>query len=202
MLEPLYDAGTFLRALGRLRSAGVPYLATIAGDGPLRPALEAASASLGLADSVRFVGLVDEARLRALYREHEIYVSMSRSDSTSQSLLEAMAAGLATVASDIPGNEPWVLGRGEQGTPRAPAPRSGSGRARVGDAGILVPCGDDEALAERLVAIGGDHGTEARVARGAERVRAEADWSETVARFDEKLRALVGAAGGGGAGAR
>ena len=202
MLEPLYDAGTFLRALGRLRSAGVPYLATIAGDGPLRPALEAASASLGLADSVRFVGLVDEARLRALYREHEIYVSMSRSDSTSQSLLEAMAAGLATVASDIPGNEPWVLGRLEPGAPGAPAPRSGSGRARVGDAGILVPCGDDEALAERLVAIGGDHGTEARVARGAERVRAEADWSETVARFDEKLRALVGAAGGGGAGAR
>jgi len=105
MLEPLYDPATFLRALGRLRRAGVPFQATIAGAGPLRAELEASAEREGVTNALRFVGLVDEARLRALYREHEVYVSMSRSDSTSQSLLEAMAAGLATVASDIPGNE-------------------------------------------------------------------------------------------------
>ncbi|HET9951927.1 MAG TPA: glycosyltransferase [Candidatus Eisenbacteria bacterium] len=202
MLEPIYDAGTFLRALGRLRSAGVPFLATIAGDGPLRAGLEAEASSLGLAGSVRFLGLVDEARLRALYREHEVYVSMSRSDSTSQSLLEAMAAGLATVVSDIPGNEPWVLGTGSSEAPEAPAPEGRAGRARFGDAGILVPRGDDASLAERLAALGADRRTEARVAIGTARVRAEADWGETVARFEEKLRLLAGSAGGGGSGAR
>jgi glycosyltransferase involved in cell wall biosynthesis len=195
MLEPIYDPATFLRALGRLRSGGAPFLATIAGDGPLRAGLEAQAAALGLADSVRFLGRVEESRLQDLYREHEIYVSMSLSDSTSQSLLEAMAAGLAAVASDIPGNEPWLLGRGAPAvamTPGAP------GRARIGDAGILVPRGDDAALADRLAALGADLGVEDRVARGLERVRADADWGVTVAMLEAKLRALAGAPQGGG----
>ena len=197
MLEPLYDPGTFLRSLGRLRSAGVSFRATIAGDGPLRAGLEAEAAKLGLVPAVRFVGLVDEARLRSLYREHEIYVSMSRSDSTSQSLLEAMAAGLAVFVSDIPGNEPWVRGPGASGSAEA----IGAPRARGGDAGILISPGDDGSLAESLAQVGADRDTEGRVARGVARVRAEADWNDTVARFEEKLRAVV-AAGGGGAGAR
>lgn len=195
MLEPIYDPATFLRALGRLRSGGAPFLATIAGDGPLRAGLEAQAAALGLADSVRFLGRVEESRLQDLYREHEIYVSMSLSDSTSQSLLEAMAAGLAAVASDIPGNEPWLLGRGAPAvamTPGAP------GRARIGDAGILVPRGDDAALADRLAALGADLGVEDRVARGLERVRGDADWGVTVAMLEAKLRALAGAPQGGG----
>jgi len=173
MLEPIYDPATFVRALGRLRHDGVPFQATMAGEGPLRANLEEMAARLGLADSLRFVGRVDEARLRALYRDHEVYVSMSRSDSTSQSLLEAMAAGLLPVVSDIPGNEPWVR-----------------------DAGIVVPCGDDATLAARLAGALRDPDAPALVARGLSRVRAEADWFDTVRQCESKLLAL---AGGGGA---
>ena len=172
MLAPLYLPETFVEALGLLRKRGVAFRATIAGDGPSRGSLETMAAALGIADATQFVGMVDESRLRTLYREHEVYVSMSRSDSTSQSLLEAMAAGLAVVASDIPGNRPWLH-----------------------DAGRLVKVGDAEALAVALATLVTDRETGARVERGLARVGAEANWSETVSMTEAKLRALTKASG-------
>lgn len=180
MLEPLYDPETFLRALASLKRGGRAFRATMAGDGPLRAELEAVAGrlGLGLGADVRFAGCVDEAAMRALYREHEFYVSMSRSDSTSQSLLEAMAAGLYPIVSDIPGNAPWVRGDADA-------------RERAGDAGRLVPCGNDRLLAEAIEAAAADSGAEARIARGMSRVRAEADWAETVALFEARLAAMA-----------
>ena len=159
-----------MEALGLLRKRGVAFRATLAGDGPSRGAMETLAAALGVADATEFVGMVEESRLRDLYREHEVYVSMSRSDSTSQSLLEAMAAGLAVVASDIPGNRPWLHGR-------------------------LVKVGDAEGLAAALATLVTDRETGARVERGLVRVRAEADWDETVSMTEAKLRALARGAG-------
>ena len=43
----------------------------------------------------------------------DIYVSASRSDGTSLSLLEAMAAGAFPVVSDIPANREWLTGQGD-----------------------------------------------------------------------------------------
>ncbi len=188
MLEPLYDPETLLRALEALRRSGRDVRATIAGDGPLRPALEVAAARLGLAANVRFTGRVDEAAMRALYREHEFYVSMSRSDSTSQSLLEAMASGLYPIVSDIAGNLPWVRG-------------AAAAREAAGDAGRLVPCGDDRALAAAIIAAADDPDGAERIARGIARVRAEADWRETVSQFEARLALLSrDARNGAGAG--
>jgi glycosyltransferase involved in cell wall biosynthesis len=181
MLEPIYDPTTFLAALAALKRRGEPFRATIAGDGPLRSALEAASLRHGIGDAVRFEGMVDEARLRALYREHEVYVSMSRSDSTSQSLLEAMAAGLYPVVSDIPGNEPWIGARG-----------AADGARR--DRGFAVPVGDAEALTRALAEVRADDAASDRVARGAARVRAEANWSDTIRECEQRLHVLAEAA--------
>lgn len=178
MLEPLYDPATFLRSLGSLRRDGRAFRATVAGDGPLRAELETLAAQLGIAADVRFTGRVEESAMRALYREHEFYVSMSRSDSTSQSLLESMAAGLYPIVSDIPGNSSWVRGS------------ANSGKA-AGDAGRLVPCGDDLALAAAIVAAADDRDAERRIDRGMARVRAEADWATTVALFETRLLALA-----------
>ncbi|HSQ61489.1 MAG TPA: glycosyltransferase family 4 protein, partial [Acidobacteriota bacterium] len=182
MHEPLYDPASFLAALAALRRRGVSFRATLAGDGPLRATLEETAARDGIADAVRFAGHVDEAALRALLREHEVYVSMSRSDSTSQSLLEAMAAGLYPVVSDIAGNRAWVGSRD----------RSAS---RYAERGLLVPAGDPAALAEALGAVASDPDAGARVARGAALVRAEADWNETVALTESRLVTLARAGG-------
>ncbi|HEX7078722.1 MAG TPA: glycosyltransferase family 4 protein [Candidatus Eisenbacteria bacterium] len=178
MLHPIYDPAAFLRALAILRDRGVPFRATIAGDGPLRPALEAEAKRLGVDGAVRFAGFVAEDALRSLYRDHEIYVSMSRSDSTSQSLLEAMAAGLLPIVSDIAGNREWVTHRRE---------------------GILVPPGDGEAVAaavaEALSARAGEGNdpladAAAMTLRAREEAVRRARFSDTVTALEGKMRGL------------
>ena len=42
------------------------------------------------------------------FRKNWIYVSASRSDGTSISLLEAMSAGMICVISDFPSNKEWI----------------------------------------------------------------------------------------------
>lgn len=176
VLEPLYDPATLLRGLALLDRHGAPFLATVAGDGSLAPGLPGLARGLGIGDRVRFEGWVGEGRLRELLATHSVYVSLSRSDSSSQSLLEAMAAGLLPVVSDIPGNREWVTHR-----------RSG----------LLVPTGDPEALAAALLeaaAPGGGGESMADAARATAERRAR--FSDTV---DELLVRLTALAEGRGA---
>ena len=160
MLEPIYDPATFVRALGRLERRGVEFEATMAGEGDLRGAMESLARDEGVAGRIRFAGWVGPERLPSLYREHDVYVSLSRSDSTSQSLLEAMGSGLAPVVSDIAGNREWVLHR---------------------ERGLLVPMEDDVAVACALEELAREG--EARRAMGL-RARAEV---EARARFQDTL---------------
>jgi glycosyltransferase involved in cell wall biosynthesis len=196
-LRALYGPETFLRALARLRDRGVPFQATVAGDGPLRSSLEAQARREGIADRVRFEGWLGEEALRALYRSHEIFVSLSRSDSTSQSLLEAMAAGLVPVVSDLEGNREWVTHRRE---------------------GYLVPADDAEAVACAIGEIaaspwgragaGAASGASmdpladpaAMAARSREAVVSRARFEDTVRETEARLIALSGQGGRGGQG--
>jgi glycosyltransferase involved in cell wall biosynthesis len=187
-LQPLYRPEVFLDALARLRARGVAFAATIAGDGALRSGLEARARSIGVADAVRFLGWIGESEIRGLYAAHDVYVSLSRSDSTSQSLLEAMAAGLVPVVSDIEGNREWVTHRRE---------------------GYLVPGDDVEAvacaIAEIAHASGATGATPAgrdpladpdEMAAGAQaKVAAGARFDDTMEETVARLAALSGAPG-------
>jgi L-malate glycosyltransferase len=168
-LEPLYDVATLIEALPAVRAAVPALTVTIAGDGPERAALEARVSALGLAACVRFVGRVPHDRLPALLGEAAAYVSTSRSDSTSISLLEAMAAGATPVVSDIPGNREWI---------------AGSGR--------FFPVGDARALAGALIEVLGDAEFR-RTARLVNRARVEqdGDWAANVARIEARYTTLV-----------
>ncbi|HET9252138.1 MAG TPA: glycosyltransferase, partial [Candidatus Eisenbacteria bacterium] len=170
-LEPLYDPETFVRALGRLRAMEIPFRATLAGSGPLRSGLERLARREKVAERIRFAGWVDRERLTALYRSHDVYVSLSRSDSTSQSLLEALAAGLVPVVTDIAGNLEWVRHRRE---------------------GLLVPPGDPDAVAAALeeIARGGEH-LDAIASRAAALALERARFSDTVRETEDRLRALA-----------
>jgi glycosyltransferase involved in cell wall biosynthesis len=59
-------------------------------------------------DQVYFPGQIGQNELPRYYRSADLYVSASRSDGTSISLLEAMACGCPVLVSDIPGNREWV----------------------------------------------------------------------------------------------
>ena len=74
----------------------------IVGDGPLRVELEREADARGLTRSVRFLGR--HADVRDFYLMADVFVLPSLSEGLSNALLEAMAARLPVVASDIGGN--------------------------------------------------------------------------------------------------
>lgn len=101
----------FVDAIALLRDRGVACRALILGHGPLREAVQRRVAELSLG------GLVEieftERPIERL-RQASIYVTLQSGDNYgSQSLLEAMGAGCAIVASDV--GETWKLVRDDTG---------------------------------------------------------------------------------------
>lgn len=77
------------------------YRLTIVGEGPERGALEARVRERGLAESVRFLGY--RADRLALLATFDVFVLPSESEGIPRCLMEALAAGVYCLASDIPG---------------------------------------------------------------------------------------------------
>jgi glycosyltransferase involved in cell wall biosynthesis len=106
--------------------AGCPDLdLVLAGDGPLRPALEAQARGLG--ERVTFAGFAPD--VRPLLAACDTFVLSSAAENVPLALLRAMAAGLAPVATRV-GGVPEVV--------------------RDGVDGLLVPPADPAALAAAL----------------------------------------------------
>jgi len=84
----------------------------IAGDGPLRKSLEKKAQDLGIDDRVEFMGAVEADRMPALLKQADVFILASHWEGRPNAVLEAMAAGLAVIASDIEGvNELVVDGK-------------------------------------------------------------------------------------------
>jgi glycosyltransferase involved in cell wall biosynthesis len=101
----------------------------IAGEGPDAEQLQELARSAGVADRVRFNGFVNRAELALLHRNADIFVLASRAESCSMALLEAMAAGLPLVATNVGGNSEII---------------------KHGDNGLLFRAGNAEDLAAAL----------------------------------------------------
>lgn len=86
-----------LRALAR---TGREVMALIAGDGPERRALEITAQTLGLGERARFLGRRED--MPRLLAAADAYVAPTRREGLSLAALEAMAAGLPLVVSDLP----------------------------------------------------------------------------------------------------
>lgn len=118
-----------LRALGRLPKGSAEL--TVVGDGPLRPAVEAAAFGL----PVTFRGQLGRTALREVLRGSDlavvpsVHAASGDKDGLPVALLDAMGVGLPVVASDLPGINEAVVDR---------------------VTGLLVPPGDDGALASAL----------------------------------------------------
>lgn len=108
MHEPVYDLPTLIAGLAPVMAARPQLHLVIAGAGSLTAGLERLAATRLPAGRFRFVGLLDPPALAGWLARAGIYLSASLSDSTSVSLLEAMAAGAVPVVSDIEGNREWV----------------------------------------------------------------------------------------------
>jgi glycosyltransferase involved in cell wall biosynthesis len=86
----------------------------IAGDGHDRRALERLAQEEGVAERVRFLGSVDQNRLREIYNAVDALVLASSREGWANVLLESMACGTPVVASAVWGT-PEVVARPEAG---------------------------------------------------------------------------------------
>ena len=125
-LDPIKDQATLLRAVRVVCDRKPGFRLDIVGDGPSRPELESLRAELGLGEAVAFRGYQED--VRPFLSAADFFVLSSISEGISIALLEAMAAGLPAVATDVGGNREVIL-QGETGlltpagTPkRSPAP--------------------------------------------------------------------------------
>jgi glycosyltransferase involved in cell wall biosynthesis len=82
------------------RRKGVVVL--VAGDGPRREDLERMAAEMNVSGTIRFLGRRDD--IPDLLQAADIYVLPSFKEGFSNALVEAMAAGLPAVATDVGGN--------------------------------------------------------------------------------------------------
>lgn len=104
-LVPSKQHDVLIRALALLRSGESPLDAElrIAGEGPTADQLRELSRDLGVADRVTFLGHVEGDDLISFFRELDIYTHGTLGEGLSIALLEAAAAALPIVASDVVG---------------------------------------------------------------------------------------------------
>lgn len=92
------DQATIVRAISVLPSN---YYAIFAGDGDNRRQIEQLTRDLGISDRIQFLGTIDDIRL--FLSKIDIYIQSSNWEGFGIAALEAMAAGLPVIASDVPG---------------------------------------------------------------------------------------------------
>ena len=106
--EPHYGVDTVVEAFLRAARREPRLRLILAGEGSLRPHLVDRIEASGFADRVWLPGYIPHSELPMLYHSADVYLSGSFSDGSSISLLEAMACGLPSFVTDIPGNREWV----------------------------------------------------------------------------------------------
>jgi L-malate glycosyltransferase len=111
VFRSVYDNATIVRAIAALPDPPSDFAMTFMSAGPDWEKTRALAASLLSSETqarVSWYGWASETQLVEALRNASFYISASLSDGTSQSLLEAMAAGLLPIVSDIPANREWI----------------------------------------------------------------------------------------------
>ena len=112
MLKPLYRVDAIVRAFAIARAASPALALVIAGSGPEEEHLRTLSVELGVADDVRFIGLVTRDAwplMTDVLSGADAYCSVPYSDGGPLSVLEAMSMELPIVASDVPVMREWLI---------------------------------------------------------------------------------------------
>jgi glycosyltransferase involved in cell wall biosynthesis len=124
------DHGTLLRAFARVLKRRQARLVII-GQGPLRADMERLAAELGIRDAVVFAGW--QTNPFAWLSRACVFVLSSRYEGFGNVIVEAMACSLPVISTDCRSGPAEIL--------------------EDGAAGILVPVGDDGALAEAITTL-------------------------------------------------
>ncbi len=141
------------------------------GIGPLENYFRKLVEKLKITGHVHFVGVVPHADVARYLASSDIYVSTSFIDSTSVSLLEAMACGSTPVVTDILGNREWI---------------------RDGVNGFLFPPGDSRTLAEKMIQLlESPHLHELFSQKNFQIIKEKADWQRCVSKMEAIYQSLL-----------
>ncbi|MBN8441210.1 MAG: TIGR03088 family PEP-CTERM/XrtA system glycosyltransferase [Thauera sp.] len=172
-LQSVKDQLTLVRAFARLVARGGPggdqARLVIAGDGPLRPQVEAEVRASGCADRIWLAG--ERKDVPDVMRGLDVFVLPSLSEGISNTILEAMASGLPVVATDVGGNGELVV---------------------AGETGALVPASDPAAMADALMCYADDAALrQSHGAAGRKRVEADFSLDGMVERYTRLYRSFL-----------
>jgi len=168
---PVYDNSTLVRGFALALRKNPDLRLTLKGDGPLEQAVRDEVAALGLSDVVTFRARSDYADVPDDYRRADIFITTSVSDGTPVSVLEAMASGLACIATAVGGIPEWVENE---------------------KTGLLIPPGSPGAVAEALYTLAADPALRSRLGSAArDIVVRNGQWETLMEQAEKDYLALI-----------
>lgn len=167
-LRPEKAHADLLRAVALLRDRGQTWKVLIIGDGPMRGAVEAETAALGLQQQVAITGFLSDVRepLAAC----DVVALVSKTEAFSIAALEAMAMGKPMIMSDVGGAREQVID---------------------GVNGFVFPVGDVSLLAKCLGECGDPQRTATLGSAARDRVRQEFSQTSMLARYTELIESAL-----------
>ena len=106
--EELYRPQILLEMAQELSNTGESFELFMANDGLLRKPLINEYSRLFKDGSCTWLGKISQSKNISELEKADIYISVSKSDGSSLSLLEAMAVGAPSVVTDNPANREWI----------------------------------------------------------------------------------------------
>jgi len=135
-LEPIYDIESLVKSVPLVLKDIPEAKFVIAGRGSREAELKRLAKSIGVLDSIMFIGMIPNDELPQYLTSADIYVSTSLSDAgLAASTGEAMACGLPVIITDFGVNREWV---------------------EDGKNGFIIPLKNPKALAEKIITLLGN----------------------------------------------
>jgi len=171
-LIPRKGIRCIIEAVGRLPDPSHVHL-TIAGSGPQRTSLEQLVMSLHLSECIEFIGTVEPQSVADLLARAEVFVLASHSEGRPNVILEAMAAALPVIATDIDGVRDII---------------------EHGRTGMLYEADNSLQLSGHIARMCDDEDLRRRLGQTARRwvIQRELSWTNTARRYANLYRALAG----------
>ncbi|HEY5729969.1 MAG TPA: glycosyltransferase family 4 protein [Anaerolineales bacterium] len=169
--EPIYGIDVLAKAFVKVAQQNPDVSLILLGGGSQVAKIRQILTNGGVMDRVHFGGQVGQRDLPRWYHMADIYISPSHVDGSSVSLLEALACGMPSLVSDIPGNKEWV----EEGVN-----------------GWLFRDGDVDDLAEKILLAIKSKRSWGRIGKAARKTAEErADWKSNFGKLLEAYEKVV-----------